>query len=82
MLVSAWNAVSTETDLQNEIDALRNIQPGLVPEDVNAASLTDLDADVSAVESPLTDSEILAGFFETGNISDGDEEVIECAGET
>ena len=26
-LVSAWNAVSTETDLQNEIDALRNIQP-------------------------------------------------------
>ena len=50
MLVSAWNAVSTETDLQNEIDALRNIQPDLVPEDVIAASLTDVDADVSAVE--------------------------------
>ena len=50
MLVSAWNAVSTETDLQNEIDALRNIQPDLAPEDVNAASLTDVDADVSAVE--------------------------------
>ena len=49
-LVSAWNAVSTETDLQNEIDALRNIQPDLVPEDVIAASLTDVDADVSAVE--------------------------------
>ena len=50
MLVSTWNAVSTETDLQNEIDALRNIQPDLVPEDVIAASLTDVDADVSAVE--------------------------------
>ena len=50
MLVSAWNAASTETDLQNEIDALRNIQPDLVPEDVIAASLTDVDADVSAVE--------------------------------
>ena len=50
MLVSAWNAVSTETNLQNEIDALRNVQPDLVPEDVNAASLTDVDADVSAVE--------------------------------
>ena len=50
MLVSTWNAVSTETNLQNEIDALRNVQPDLVPEDVNAASLTDVDADVSAVE--------------------------------
>ena len=79
MLVSAWNAVSTETDLQNEIDVLRNIQPDLVPEDVNAASLTDVDAEVSAVESLLTDSEILAGFLETSNISDGDEEIIECA---
>ena len=47
-------------NLQNEIDALRNLQPDLVPEHVNAASLTDADAEVSAVQPPLTDSEILA----------------------
>ena len=89
MLVSAWNAVLTETivncfrkagistanqeaaiadeddplkDLQNQIDALRNLQPDLVPEDVNAVSLTDIDFEVSAVQPPLTDSEILAEF--------------------
>ena len=63
--------------MQNEIDALRNLQPDLVIEDVNAASLTDVDADVSAVQPPLTDSEILAEFFETGNISDGYDEVMD-----
>ena len=64
-------------DLQNEIDALRNLQPDLVPEDVNAASLTDVDAEVSTVQLSLTDSEILAEFFETGNISDEDDEVMD-----
>ena len=64
--------------LQNEIDALRNIQPDPVPKDVNAASLTDVDTKVSTVEPPFADSEILAEFFEIGNISDGDDEVMEC----
>ena len=36
-------------DLQNEIDALRNLQPEFVPEDVKEALLTDVDAEVSAV---------------------------------
>lgn len=36
-------------DLQNEIDALRNLQPELVPEDVKETLLTDVDAEVSAV---------------------------------
>ena len=76
MLVSAWNALTTETivncfrkagifgenqdtaiaeeddpfkDLQDEIDALRTVQPDLIPEDINAASLVDIDAKVSAV---------------------------------
>ena len=53
-----------------------NIQPDLVPEDVNAASLTDVDTEVSAVQPPLADSEILAEFFKTGNNSDGDDEVM------
>ena len=63
-------------DLQNEINALRNLQPDLVPEDFNATLLTDVDPEVSAVQPLLTDSEILAEFFKTGNISDGDDEVM------
>ena len=79
-------------DLQNEI-ASRNLQPDLVPEDVNAASLTNVDAGVSAVQPTLADSEIIAEFFKTGNISDGydevmdvsdglDEEPMECPGKS
>ena len=65
--------------MQNEIDALRNIQPDLVPEDFNAASVTDADVEVSAVQAPPADSEILAEFFKTGNISEGDDEVIDVS---
>ena len=36
----------------------------------NAASLDDVDAEVSAIQPPPTDAEILADFLETGNISD------------
>ena len=39
-------------DLQNEIDALRNHQSDLVPEDINTASLPDVDTEVSAVQPP------------------------------
>ena len=114
ILVSAWNALSTETnvncfrkagisaenqnaaiaeedghfkDLQDEIDAPRTVQPDLIPEDINAASLINVDAEVSAVQPPPTDAEILADFLETDNISDdelvGDDvedEPMECPG--
>ena len=43
-------------DLQDEIDVLRNVQPDLVPEDVDASSLIDVDPEFSAVQPPLTDS--------------------------
>ena len=66
-------------DLQDEIDVLRNVQPDLVPEDVNASSLINVDSEVSAVQPPLTDSKILAEFFKTGDISDGDDEIIDYA---
>ena len=78
-------------DLQDEIHVLRNVQPDLVPEDVNASSLIDVDSEVSTVQPPLTDSEILAEFFKTGDISDGEiidasddieEEPVEYPGET
>ena len=97
MLVSAWNALTTETivncfhkagisvkeqdtaiakeddpfkDLQDEIDALRTVQPDLIPEDINAALLVAVDTKVSAVQPPPTDAKILAGFVESDNISD------------
>ena len=65
-------------DLQDENDVLRNVQPDLVPEDVNASSLIDVGSEVSAVQPPLTDSEILAEFFKTGDISEGDDEIIDA----
>ena len=57
-------------DLQYEIDALRTGQPDLITGDINAASLVDVDAEVSAVQQTPTDAEILADFLETDNISD------------
>ena len=46
-------------DLQDEIDALRTVQPDRIPEDINAASFVDVDAEVSAAQPPPTDAEIL-----------------------
>ena len=34
-------------DLQDEIDVLRNVQPDLIPADINASSLIDVDSEVS-----------------------------------
>ena len=66
-------------DLHNEIDALRNLQPHLVQEDVSEASSTDIEAEVSAVQPPLANSEMLAEFFETGEISSGDGGVMDVS---
>ena len=66
-------------DLQDEINVLRNVQRDLVPEDVNASSLIDVDSEVSAVQPPLTDSKILVEFFKTGDISNGDDERIDAS---
>ena len=56
-----------------------NLQPYLVQEDVNEASSTDLEADVSAVPPPLANSGMLAEFLETSEISDGDDEVMDVS---
>ena len=108
-MVSAWNALTTETimncfrkagiaeeddpfkDLPDEIDSLRTVQQNFILEDINAASLVDVDAGVSAVQPPSTDAEIIADFLETDDISDDDlvddsddvEDVpLECPGKT
>ena len=53
-------AIADEEDpfknLQNEIDASQNLQIDVVREDINVALLTDVDAEVSAVQLPLTNS--------------------------
>ena len=56
-----------------------NLQPHVVQEDVNEASSTDLEADVSAVQPPLANSGIIAEFLETSEISDGDDEVMDVS---
>ena len=71
--ISAENqdaAIAEEDYVQDEIGALRTVQPDLIPEDINAASFVDVDAEVSAVQPPPADAEILADFLETDNISD------------
>ena len=50
-------------DLRDEIDVLRTMQPGLIPEDINAASSVDVYAEVSAVQSPPTDAKIFWGLI-------------------
>ena len=66
-------------NFHDEINTLWNVQPDLVPEDVNTYSLTDTGYEVSAVQVPLTDSNILTEFFETGNISNGDDKIIDAS---
>ena len=51
------------------MDVLQTVQPDLIPEDIIAASLVDVDTEVSAVQPPHTDAEILAYFLESDNIS-------------
>ena len=55
-------------NLQDEIDALRNIERDLKPEDINAASLTDFDVEVSTVDSP-SDRVLLSCRFIISKIS-------------
>ena len=50
-------------ELQDEIEALPTVQPDLIPEDINVASLVDVDAEVSAVQPPPTDAKILTDFL-------------------
>ena len=49
-------------NFHDEINTLWNVQPDLVPEDVNTYSLTDTGYEVSAVQVPLTDSTFWLNF--------------------
>ena len=101
MLVSAWDALSTQTiancfrksgisteiqetamvenddsfrELQDEIDDLRSVQPNLNEEDFDATTFADVDAEVTAVQPPPSDAEIVAELLETEGVSDDDDD--------
>ena len=62
-------------DLEEEIENLRSVQPDLVLDTIDASSFTDVDADVAAVQPPLSDAEILMDLLDTedgGNDDDDD----------
>ena len=73
------NAAITEDDnpfkeLEEEIQNLRSVQSDLVLDTIDASSFTDVDAEVTAVQPPLTDAEIIECLLDTedGGNDDGD----------
>ena len=100
ILVSAWDALSTQTfvncfrksgistesqktaiaedddpfrELQDEIDDLRSVQPDLIEKDFDATTFADVDAEVIAVQTALSDAKIVAELLETEGINDDDD---------
>ena len=62
-----------EDELQDEIDDLRSVQPDLIEKDFDATTFTDVDAEVIAVQTPLSDAKIVAELLETEGINDDDD---------
>ena len=50
-------------NLQNEVGVLQNLQPDLIPEHVNTASLTDIDVEISVVQLSLKISKYKQTFL-------------------
>ena len=56
------------TELEEEIKNLRSIQPDLVPENMDAASFTDVDAEVLVVQRQPSAADIVAELLETEDV--------------
>ena len=65
--------------LHGETDLLRAIQPNFSLEDINAALLTGVYADVSVVYPSNMDAQILAEYLETDNISNEFDEIVDAS---
>ena len=61
--------VDSFKELEEEIHNLPSIQQDLVSENMDAASFTDGDTEVLAVQPPPFDNEIVAKLFETEDVS-------------
>ena len=59
--------------LQGEIDDLHSVQRNLIEEDFDATTFTDIDTEVTGVQPPPSDAEIVAELLETEDVSDDDE---------
>ena len=59
-------------ELEKETENLRSIQPDLVSENIDAASVTDVDVEVLAVQSLPPDTEIVAEMLEMEDVSNDD----------
>ena len=59
--------------LQDEIDDLHSVQRNLIEEDFDATAFTDIDTEVTGVQPPPSDAEIVAELLETEDVSDDDE---------
>ena len=66
--------------LQDEIDVLQTVQPDLIPEDIIAASLVDVDTEVSAVQPPPTDAENISDDELVDDSDDVEDVPMECPG--
>ena len=68
-------------ELEEEIENLHSIQPGLVSENMDAASFAELDAQVLAVQPSLSDAEIVVELLETEDVSNYKDNAIETEDE-
>ena len=73
------NAAITEYDnpfkeLEEEIENLRSVQPDLVLATIDASSFTDVDAEIAAVQPPLSDAEIIMDLLDTEDGSNDDDD--------
>ena len=67
--------------MEEESENLRSIQPDLVSENIDAASITDVDAEVLAVQPSLSDAEIVAVMLETEDVSNDNDDAVETEDE-
>ena len=61
-------------DFQESLDALKATDPEMVPEDLSADNLVDVDKDVIATAPVLTEEDILEHFREHRQESEGEDE--------
>ena len=64
--------------MQEEIDTLRTCQPDLIPEDIDANTLVEVDSEIIATQPLPSDNEILAEFMDIDDQDDDNDEELKC----
>ena len=71
----------TFKELDEETDNLCSIQPGLVSENMDAASFTDVDPEVTSCTAAPSDADIVAEMLETKDVNNDNDDEIEIEDE-